>query len=145
MPDQIQYPPGKHKDLTDIIIRGFYNVYNTLGQGFLESVYQKAMVIELRKLGLQVQPQARIGVFYQSQQVGSFITDILVNDLVIVELKAAKTLTDDHKAQLLNYLKGSQQEVGLLLNFGPKAEISRKVFDNDQKGNLSWIKKKNNS
>jgi GxxExxY protein len=139
MPSPYNLPPAKHKDITDVIIRGFYNVYNTLGYGFLESVYQNSMVIELRKLGLKVIPQAKIGVYYQSHQVGSFLADLLVADLVIVELKATKALADNHKAQLLNYLKSSRQEVGLLLNFGPKAEISRKVFDNNRKGNLSWI------
>jgi len=128
----------KHKDITDRIIRAFYTVYNALGYGFLEKVYEQAMVLELAKLGLQVVPQARIGVYYAGQQIGEYNADLLVADRVIVELKAARALTPDHEAQLLNYLKATTCEVGLLLNFGPKPDIKRKVYDNERKGSLTW-------
>jgi GxxExxY protein len=130
----------KHKDITDKIIRAFYTVYNTLGYGFLEKVYERAMVIELRKLGLKVIAQAPIIVYYDNEPVGDYNADLLVEDCVVVELKATRTLIPDNEAQLLNYLKATIHEVGLLLNFGPKPQIKRKVYDNERKGNLSWIK-----
>jgi GxxExxY protein len=108
--------PAKHKDITNLIIKAFYTVYNTLGYGFLEKVYENAMVIELRKLGLKVVPQARIVVYYDGQEVGEYSADLLVEDAVIVELKATRALVSDNEAQLLNYLKATIYEVGLLLN-----------------------------
>ena len=129
---------AKHKDITDLIIRAFYTVYNALGYGFLEKVYEQAMALELSKFGLQVVPQARIGVYYAGQQIGEYNADLLVAGCVIVELKAARALTPDHEAQLLNYLKATTCEVGLLLNFGPKPDIKRKVYDNERKGSLNW-------
>ena len=123
----------KHIELTDKIIACFFAVYNSLEYGFLESVYLRAMVIELQKMGLQVQVEHPIRVFYAGQVVGEFFADILVEGLVIVELKAVATLTVQHEAQLLNYLNATRHEVGLLLNFGHKAEIKRKVYDNERK------------
>jgi GxxExxY protein len=131
----------KNADLTDKIIRAFYNVYNSLGYGFLEKVYENAMVIELRDAGLKVIPQARIQVFYHKQVVGNYDADLLVEDTDIVELKAARALAREHEAQLLNYLKSTPYEIGLLLNFGPRPQVKRKVFDNDIKGNLNWTRK----
>ena len=131
---------AKHKDITDLIIRAFYTVYNTLGYGFLEKVYENAMVIELRKLGLKVVLQARIVVYYAGQEVGEYSADLLVEDAVIVELKATRALAPANEAQLLNYLKATIYEVGLLLNFGPKPQIKRKVYDNERKGSLSWVR-----
>ncbi len=133
--------PPKHKDVTDLIIRAFYAVYNSLGYGFSEKVYENAMVIELRKLGLKVVSQARIVVFYEGQQVGQYNADLLVKDAVIVELKAARVLASQNEAQLLNYLKATTHEVGLLLNFGPQPEIKRKIYDNERKGSLNWVRK----
>jgi GxxExxY protein len=127
-----------HTDVTELIIKGFYRVYNELGYGFLEKVYENSMVIALRKLGLTVVQQASIDVYFDGEIVGKYEADLLVNDLVIVELKAARTLSSDHEAQLLNYLKATPYEVGLLLNFGVKAELKRKAFSNDRKGSLSW-------
>ena len=124
---------AKHKDITELIIKAFYTVYNTLGYGFLEKVYGNAMVIELRKLGLKVVPQAQIVVYYDGQKVGEYKADLLVEDAVIVELKAIRTLVPANEAQLLNYLKATLYEVGLLLNFGPKPQIKRKVYDNERK------------
>jgi GxxExxY protein len=130
----------KHKGLTSRIIEAFYDVYNTLGYGFLEKVYQNALVLELQKASLHVVPQARIEVRYDGQVVGEYFADLLVEKKVIVEVKAARRLGDGHEAQLLNYLKATPYEVGLLLNFGPKPEVKRKVYDNPRKGSLSWAK-----
>jgi len=123
----------KYEDLTHRIIEIFYKVYNTLGYGFLEKVYENALVIECRKSGLDAKPQAPIQVHYDQQIVGEYFIDTLVENCVIVEIKAAKTLSKEHEAQLLNYLKASEIEVGLLLNFGPKPQIKRKIFDNHRK------------
>ena len=131
---------AKHRDITELIIKAFYAVYNALGYGFLEKVYENAMVLELRKLGLEVVPQASIRVYYDGQRIGEYNADLLVAELVIVELKATRALTQDHEAQLLNYLKATSYEVGLLLNFGPKPQMKRKVYDNERKGNLRWTR-----
>jgi GxxExxY protein len=130
----------KHTDITQLIIKAFYTVYNTLGYGFLEKVYRNAMAIELHSLDLDVAQEARIAVYYTDQVVGEYFTDLLVANTVIVELKAVKRLLEEHEAQLLNYLKSTPYEVGLLLNFGPKPEIKRKAFDNSRKGSMRWIK-----
>jgi len=129
----------KHKATTDLILKAFYKVYNTLGYGFLEKVYEKAMVLELRKMGLKAVSQAPIQVFYEGEVVGEYAADLLVEDTVIVELKAVRALAAEHEAQLLNYLKATIYEVGLLLNFGPKPQVKRKVYDNERKGSLSWV------
>ena len=117
-----------HKDLTDLIIRAFYKVYNELGYGFLEKVYENALIIELNKLGLSVDQQVRVKVYYDKNAVGFYIADLLVESSVIVEIKAAESLGYDHECQLINYLKASKIEVGLLLNFGKKPSFKRKVF-----------------
>ncbi len=124
---------GKHINRTDDIIRIFYKVYNKLGYGFLEKVYENSMMIEFKKEGIQAVSQAPIKVLYDNNIVGEYFADILVEKKIIVEIKAAKNLSIDHEAQLLNYLKATDIEVGLLLNFGPKPEIKRKVFDNIKK------------
>ena len=123
----------KHKELTEDIIKIFYKVYNTLGYGFLEKIYENSMMIEFRKAGIPAEAQSPIKVIYEGEIVGEHAADIIVDQKVIIELKAAKNLMADHHAQLLNYLKATDIEVGLLLNFGPKPEISRKVFDNHRK------------
>ena len=130
----------KHSDVTEKIINAFYTVYNALGYGFLEKVYRNAMAIQLDKLGLTVVPEAPIQVYYAGQLVGEYFADLLVNSAVIVELKAVRQLAEQHEAQLLNYLKATPYEVGLLLNFGPKAQIKRKAFDNSRKGTMEWIR-----
>jgi GxxExxY protein len=132
------YSDYKYTDLTELIIKAFYAVYRTLGYGFLEKVYVKALMIEMRKLGLEVIQEAAIKVYYDRQVIGEYFADLLVNNLVIVEVKAAQILNDAHEAQLLNYLKSTSHEVGLLLNFGPEPQIRRKAFDNANKGTLSW-------
>jgi len=112
----------KHGEVTEKVLRAFYKVYNTLGYGFLEKVYENSLAIELRKMGLEVQQQAPIKVCYEGEEVGDYFSDLLVAACVIVELKAVKALDDDHHAQLLNYLKATEIEVGLLLN------ITARVF-----------------
>ena len=130
-----------HAEVTETVIKAFYTVYNALGYGFLEKVYQNAMAIELRKLGLEVKPEVAATVHYDGEIVGEHFIDLLVADCVIVELKAVKVLLTEHEAQLLNYLKATSYEVGLLLNFGPKPEIKRRAFDNSRKGSLRWFQK----
>ena len=114
-------------------------VYPKLGYGFLEKVYENALAISLTEIGLKVQQQARILVYFGSREVGEYFADLLVEDAVIVELKAVSRLLLEHEAQLLNYLRATQYEVGLLLNFGPKPDFRRKVFDNSRK-TMTWEK-----
>ena len=122
-----------YNDLTDKIIHAFYCVYNELGFGFLENVYQNALYFELLTNGLKVDTQKAIDVYYHTQLVGKYKADLIVNDLIILELKAVDYLVVEHELQLINYLKATDKEVGLLLNFGMKPEIRRKIFTNDRK------------
>jgi GxxExxY protein len=117
-----------HTDITGKILKAFFKVYNTLGYGFLEKVYENAMLIELRKMGLKCSNQLPIKVFYENEKVGDYYSDILVEDKVIVELKAIEALAPEHETILVNYLKGTEIEVGLLLNFGPKPQYKRRVL-----------------
>ena len=119
--------------LTEDIIKVFYRVYNTLGYGFLEKVYENAMMIEFKREGLPAIQQSPINVVYSDQIVGQYFADMIVDEKVIVEIKAKKYLMSEDEAQLLNYLKATDKEVGLLINFGPKPELTRKVFDNSKK------------
>ena len=129
----------KHKELTEKILRAFFKkVYARLGYGFLEKVYENAMAIELRRMGLKVEQQYKIVVYYEGESVGEYFADLIVDGNVIVELKAAQAITDEHEAQLLNYLRATPYEVGLLLNFGPKPNFARKAFDNDRKMSMTW-------
>jgi GxxExxY protein len=125
----------KHEELTEKIIKAFYKVYNSLGYGFLEKVYQNALLIELVKAGLNVTKEKRIVVYYESQVVGEYNADLTINDVVICELKTAEQLYEGDEHQLVNYLKATEIEVGLLLNFGKRPEVKRKIYDNDRK---SW-------
>ncbi len=127
------YQDIKHKNLTEKIIKIFYKVYNKLGYGFLEKVYENAMMLEFKREGIPAASQFAIKVFYEGKIIGEYFADILAADKVIVEIKAARALVLENEAQLLNYLKATDIEVGLLLNFGPKPEIKRKVFDNFRK------------
>jgi GxxExxY protein len=117
----------KHSDITDAIICCFYNVYNRLGFGFLEKVYENALLIELKKLVISAVHQQPISVFYEGVLVGEYFADILVENKVIVEIKAVRYLVAEHESQLLNYLRATNLEVGLLLNFGPEPQVKRKV------------------
>jgi GxxExxY protein len=120
----------KHSEITEKIIKAFYRVYNTLGFGFLEKVYENALFIELAQMGLHVRKQEQIKVYYEGQEVGMYFADLIVNNCVIVELKAAEALCEEHEFQLINYLKATDIEVGLLINFGKKPEFKRRVFSN---------------
>ncbi len=122
-----------HSDITALIIKAFYNVYNKLGYGFLEKVYENSLLIELRKLELFCKAQVQIKVYYDEEEVGFYVADIMVNDCVIIEVKAAETLCEEHEAQLTNNLKATEIEVGLLLNFGKEPEVKRKVFSEEFK------------
>ena len=123
----------KHFELTQRIIAVFYEVHNELGHGFLESVYQKSLILALKDSGLIVQSPIEIPVWFRGHQVGEFEGDVLVEKCVLLELKAARTLDSSHKAQLLNYLRATEIEIGLLLNFGVKPEIKRLIYDNPRK------------
>lgn len=122
-----------HAEITEQIIQAYYDVYNKLGYGFLEKVYENSMAIQLRKSGLAVVTQQPINVFYEGERVGEYFADLVVANCVIVEIKAAEALCPAHEAQLLNYLKATDIEVGLLFNFGEKPEFRRKVFANERK------------
>ena len=124
------YHDYKHTKLTEKIIKIFYRVYNKLGYGFLEKVYENAIGIECKKEGIPVNAQSAIKVYYEDEIIGEYYADLLVDNKIIVEIKAARRLTEEHEAQLLNYLKATNIEVGLLLNFGPVPKIKRKAFDN---------------
>jgi GxxExxY protein len=123
----------KHRELTDQIIGTFYEVYNELGFGFLESVYEEAMLIALNEKGLKVDQQVPIPVWFRTRNIGIFAADLVVEDIVILELKAVRSLDEAHKAQLLNYLRATEIEIGLLLNFGQSPEFKRLAFDNQRK------------
>ncbi|MGR3302322.1 MAG: GxxExxY protein [Candidatus Scalindua sp.] len=127
------YDDFKYKELTERIIEIFYKVYNKLGYGFLEKVYEKAMMKEFKKEDIPAVSQSAIKVVYENEIIGEYFADILVDNKVIVEIKVAKSLAIENEAQLLNYLKATDIEIGLLLNFGPKPDFRRKVFDNIRK------------
>ena len=121
------------EELTGKIISAFYSVYNTLGHGFIESIYHNAMIIEMVKRGLSVEIEKPITVYYGANVVGTFEADLVVEHRVIVELKAKEKLVPAHEAQLTNYLRATDMEIGLLFNFGKSAEIKRKLFENQYK------------
>ena len=123
----------QHTVLTDSILCCFYSVYNTLGYGFLEKVYQRALCVELESRGISAVAEAPITVLYRGQVVGEYFCDVLVENNVILEIKATNSLIAKHEAQLLNYLKATPIEVGLLLNFGPDPQVKRKVYSNSGK------------
>lgn len=121
------------EELTGRIIKVFYKVYNQLGYGFLENIYHNAMILELVAEGLEVETERSISVYYGKHVVGSFSADLVVNQTIILELKAKETLHPAHEAQLINYLRATDLEVGLLLNFGKSPEFKRKYFSNRNK------------
>ena len=122
-----------HEEKTDKIIGAFFKVYNNLGYGFLERVYQNALLIELRKLGLHSETEKPVKVYYDGELVGDYRADIIVDNCIIIENKTAESLAEEHEFQLINYLKATEIEVGLLLNFGKKPEFKRKIFTNSKK------------
>ncbi|MBI2470026.1 MAG: GxxExxY protein [Planctomycetes bacterium] len=118
----------EYKDLTEKIIGCAFRIYNKMGYGFLESVYEKCMLIELHKAGLNAETQKPITVYYEGETVGEFVADIIVNDTIIVELKSVRKIVEVHEVQLVNYLVATGMSVGLLINFGEEhVEIKRKV------------------
>ncbi|MBP6324040.1 MAG: GxxExxY protein [Chitinophagales bacterium] len=122
-----------HQELSQNIIRIYYQVYNELGFGFLEKVYENAMFFELNNSGFFTQKQLPIKVHYKHREVGEYYADLIVENKIILELKAAESLAEEHECQLINYLKATDIEVGLLFNFGKKPEFKRKIFTNDLK------------
>jgi len=125
-----------YKDKTDKILKCFYNVYNVLGFGFLEKVYENALMIELKEVGFFCERQKPINVFYKKAQIGEYYADIMVDSCIILELKAAECLIMEHELQLINYLRATDIELGLLLNFGKKPEFRRKIFSNERSANI---------
>jgi GxxExxY protein len=126
-----------HKSLSDSILKTYYEVYNELGYGFLEKVYQNAMYLELKSQGFKIEAQKQIKVFYKSQVVGEYYADLIIDDSIILELKACECLMDEHQAQLLNYLKATKVEIGILLNFGTTPEFKRLIYTNDRKNQIN--------
>jgi GxxExxY protein len=122
-----------HKELSEEILDAFYEVYHNLGYGFLEKVYQNALFLELKERRLTVVPQRPCPVYYKGKQVGEYFCDMLVNSLIILELKACECIREEHEIQLLNYLKASEIELGFVLNFGKKPEFLRKIWSNNFK------------
>ncbi|OHB47181.1 MAG: GxxExxY protein [Planctomycetes bacterium GWF2_40_8] len=117
-----------YEELTEKIIKCFYKVYDELGTGFLESVYERSLMIELKNIGLKAIDQKSLNVYYKDQLVGDFKTDIIVEDKVIIEIKAVSKLSTQHEAQLINYLKATGIRVGLLVNFGEELEFKRRIY-----------------
>jgi GxxExxY protein len=127
-------PEGlKHRELTEKIIGAFYEVYDELGHGFLESVYEQALAIALVQAGMKVGRQVAVSVWFRGQQIGDFRADMLVDGKVLLELKEARTIDQAHEKQLLNYLRATDIEVGLLLNFGVRPQFPRLVYENERK------------
>ena len=124
---------GRHDDLTQQIIGVFYDVYNELGPGFLESVYREAMRMALSQAGLRIATEVPISVHFRGTVIGIFRADLIANDSVLIELKTCGALLQEHESQVLNYLKATEIEVALLMNFGPKARFKRLVMDNSLK------------
>ena len=122
-----------HKEVTDKIIDAFYDVYDVLGFGYMERVYQNSLYLELLERGHKVEAQKEIKIYYKGKEVGLYYADLIVDDLIILELKAAESIVEAYEAQLINYLRGTDKEVGYVLNFGPRPEFSRKIFTNDRK------------
>lgn len=129
-----------YEELTGKIIGAFYKVYNTLGYGFLEKVYENSLKLELMNLGLKVDQQKSIMVYYNNIEVGDYFADLIVNDLIVLELKSAENPCEEHEAQLLNYLKATDKEVGLLFNFGKEAKFIRKIYSNEKRNLRRFVK-----
>ena len=123
----------KHSALSEKIIGVFYDVYNELGHGFLESTYAEAMLMALEESGLSAAREVPVPVWFRGRKVGQYFADLIVEDVVLLELKAARTLESAHEAQLLHYLRATNVEVGLLLNFGLRPQFRRLLFDNERK------------
>lgn len=131
---------GKHSELTGKILGAFFQVHKDMGFGFSENVYESALEVLLKELELTPERQKEILVYYHGVVVGKYKADMIVNGVVLLEIKSVEKLIDAHDAQLLNYLKSTEIEAGLLLNFGRQAEFHRKIYDNSRKGSLTWTK-----
>ena len=129
--------PGLHAFLTGRIIGAAQRVHRELGSGFLEKVYQNALTIELEGMGLKAESGVGIQVYYRGQLVGAYEADLLVEGVVLIELKAVEALHEVHEVQLVNYLRATKIEVGLLVSFGPRLEVKRRIFTNDRKSQQS--------
>ena len=125
-----------HQSITNTILKVYYDVYNELGHGFLEKVYQNAMYLELKARGLKVESQKEIKVYFKQQLVGEYYSDLILENKVIIELKATEVLMNAHVAQTINYLKATPIEIGILLNFGSEPEFKRLIYTNNKKSNL---------
>jgi len=127
--------PGalKHSELTDKIIGVFYDVYNELGHGFLESTYREALLVAVEESGLSAVREVPVPVWFRGRKIGQYYADLIVEGVVLLELKAARTLESAHESQLLHYLRATDIEVGLLLNFGVRPQFRRLLFDNERK------------
>ena len=123
----------KYEEITNKIIEAFYRVYNTLGYGFLEKVYRNALYYELIEMGFKADMEKRIFVYYKTHIVGDYSADLLVENIIICELKTSESLQEGDESQLINYLRATNIEVGLLLNFGKKPQVKRKIYDNEKK------------
>ncbi len=123
----------KHSELTDLIIAVFYDVYNELGFGFLESVYRNSLRLALSDKGLTVEQEVPVAVFFRGHNVGDFRADLVVNGTILLELKTAEQIVAAHESQVLNYLRSTALELGLILNFGPKPQVRRLLLDNSRK------------
>jgi GxxExxY protein len=126
-------PSYKHSELSEAVIGVFYEVYNELGYGFLESVYRNSLRLALLAKGLRVEAEVAVPVFFRGKNVGDFRADMVINSCLLLELKTADAIVIAHEAQLLNYLRATNLEVGLILNFGPKAQVRRLAYDNARK------------
>jgi GxxExxY protein len=129
----MESPSLKHAELTEKVIGIFYDVYNELGYGFLECIYEESLLIALRATGLEVQNQVPVPVWFRQHKVGEFRADVLVENAVMLELKSARILDASHEAQLLHYLRSTEVEIGLVLNFGLRPQFRRLLFDNERK------------
>lgn len=136
---------GLHHELTEAIIGLFFDVYNSLGYGFLEKVYENALSIALRRAGFQVVQQQAIQVYFQGEVVGSYVADLIVNRKIILEIKVVKKIGDAHIAQLDNYLRATDAQVGLVLNFGPEPEFRRRIHSNKNKSHYLQKNQEENS
>ncbi|HWZ44363.1 MAG TPA: GxxExxY protein [Candidatus Saccharimonadales bacterium] len=132
-PAAIDNRPKKHWQLCHDIIEVFYAVYNELGHGFLEAVYEEAIVLALMEAGFTVARQVPLPIWFRGKRIGEYKADLIVNNAVLLELKAARALDSSHEAQSLNYLRATDIEVALLLNFGTKPHFKRFVFANERK------------
>lgn len=122
-----------HKETGDKILKSFYTVYNKMGYGFSERIYENSLIVEMGKLGLRCDQQRRIPVYYENHFVGEYYADIVVNNAIILELKAVRAIIPEHEAQLFNYLRATEVEVGYVLGFGEKPQFKRILFTNDRK------------